>query len=259
MKKRKILWQSSTVIARFPDYKEAILRHAGRVLGPRFEVEVRGVEKGTPDIHFMAFDFLNNYQVFQSVTRAEAEGCAGVAIGCFLDPVLDELREVMNIPVLSLAETGMLTACMLGKRFAVVSYIPECNAKRYAELVHKYALTERCAGLTSFNLPFEELDKGFKDPARVIEKFTAAGREAVGKGAEVLLPACGCLNLILTENGINQVDGATVLDVSGTLMKMIELMIVLRETSGTQVSRRGFYESPSRESVRQIVKNYLTP
>jgi Asp/Glu/hydantoin racemase len=182
-----------------------------------------------------------------------------VAVGCFVDPILDELRELMDIPVLSLAETGMLTACMLGKRFSVVSYVPQLIRKRYAELVHKYGLGDRCAGLTSFDLPFEDLDKGFQNPSQAIERFQVAAREAVHQGAEVLLPGCGCLNLILAENGINRVEGATVLDVSGVLMKMTELMIVLGEVSGTRISRCGLYEAPLKSSVAKVMREYLSP
>ena len=257
MSRKKILWQSSTVIANFIDYNNAIKQHAEKILGSDYEIIVRGVNKGTPDLHFQTFDFLNNIQVFKSVTQAERNGASGVAIGCFLDPILDELREVLDIPVLSLGEAGMLTACMLGKRFSVISYVPQLNNKRYGELVHKYGLTERCAGLTSFDLPFEALDNGFTDPTGVIERFNTAALEAIDRGAEVLLPGCGCLNLILAQNGINQIKSATVLDVSGALMKLTEMMIVLREVSGTSISRRGYYEAPSKESIAKVIKQYL--
>lgn len=259
MTKRRMLWQSSTVIARFPDYRDAILRHAGKVLGPSWEVEVRGVDKGTPDLHFMAFDFLNNFQIYKSVTAAQPQGFDAVAIGCFVDPILDELREVMRIPVLSLAETGMLTACTLGRRFSIVSYVPQLVRKRYAELVHKYGLGERSAGLTSFELPFEELEKGYRNPGSVIDRFRTAAREAIRRGAEVLLPGCGSLNLILAENGVSDVDGATVLDVSGALMKSTEMMVVLGQVSGTRVSRCGLYEAPCEKSIAAVTRQYLTP
>jgi allantoin racemase len=256
MKKRRILWQSSQAVHKFPDYRNAILRHGEKILGPDFQIEVRGVDRGTPDTQFLAYDFLNNFQVFHSVVKAEKDGLDAVAIGCFLDPILDELREVMEIPVLSLGEAGMLTACMLGKRFSVITYVPQLKNKRFDELIHKYGLTERSVEIISFNLPFVELDKGFKDPSNAIEKFTAASKEAIEKGAEVLIPGCGCLNLILVENRINQIEGAAVVDVTGALMKMTEMMIVLREVSGTRVSRRGFNESPPREDIERVIKIY---
>ena len=108
----RILWQSSTNIAKYPAYAEAIKMHAKTILSPGSRLKVRGVPFGTSLLHFRAFDFMNNTEVFNSVVRAEREGYDAVAIGCFLDPVLQEAREIMDIPVLSLAEAGMHVACM---------------------------------------------------------------------------------------------------------------------------------------------------
>ena len=188
MAKYKILWQSSTAISGFPDYKNAIESHGEKILSSDFELTVRGVQAGTSDLHFMAFDFLNNWQLFDSVTNAEKEGYDAVAIGCFLDPILDELREIVNIPVMSLGEAGMLADCMLGKYFSVISYVPQSNNKIYRELVHKYGLSDRTAPLTSFDLPLTELEKGFKDPKPALERFEAAGQEAVRKGQRCCFP-----------------------------------------------------------------------
>jgi Asp/Glu/hydantoin racemase len=256
MRKYRILWQSSTAISGMPDYKKAIEDHGKKILSPNFELTVRGVKSGTSHLHFMAFDFLNNWQLFDSVTQAEKEGYDAVAIGCFFDPILDELREVMNIPVMSLAEAGMLTACMLGKYFSVVSYVPQNNNKLIAEVLHKIGLTHRATPFTSFDLPLNELEKGFKNPKPVLDRFEAAAGEAVGKGAEVILPGCGCLNLVIVNGGMHQVNGATVLDVSGALMKLTEMMIVLKEVSGTKVSRKGYYEAPTPEQLTEVLKIY---
>ena len=143
MKKHRILWHSNAVISNLPDYKAAILRHSEKILGPDFELEVRGVAKeaaGGKLIEFMAYEFLNNVNFFDSVTKSMREGFDALAIGCALDPTLDELREIVEVPVLSLTETGMLTACMLGKRFSIVSYVPQMVNKRFGELVRKYGL-----------------------------------------------------------------------------------------------------------------------
>lgn len=256
MGKYKILWQSATAISGFPDYKKAIEDHGKKILGSDFELTVRGVQKGTFDLHFMAFNFLNNSQVFDSVTTAEKEGYDAVAIGCFFDPILDELREIMDIPVVSLGEAGMLTACMLGKRFSAIAYVPQNNNKVFRELLHKYGLSSRAVPFTSFDLPLTELEKGFKDPKPVLERFEGAAREAVKQGAEVILPACGFLNLVIMHGRMNQVDGATVLDVSGALMKITEMMIVLREVSGTKISRIGYFEAPTKEKIQDVLRIY---
>lgn len=253
----RILWQSSTAIHRFPAYSQAIEAHAGRLLNPGTSLLIRGVQEGTNDLHFRAFDFLNNAQLFDSVVNAEREGCDAVAIGCFIDPILDELREVVDIPVMSLAETGMHLACMLGKRFSVLSYTAPLNGKFYAELVHKYGLQERAAPLVSFELPLDELEAALAgDPTNCLNRLREAGREAVAKGAEVLLLGCGVLNLIAVRNQVNQIEGATLLDVSGALMKMTEAMIALRRVSGVSVSRSGFYAKPTAEQLDKALRLY---
>jgi len=256
MSKYRVLWQSSTVIKEFPDYQRAIETHAKKVMAPDFELVVCGVERGTSEIHFMAFDFLNNTQLFDSVRQAEMEGYDGVAIGCFFDPLLDELREITDIPVTGLGESAMLSACMLGKRFSVISYIPQNNVKLIGNLIHKYGFSERVAPSTSFSVPLDELARGFRQPAPVVERFKEAAERAVKQGAEVLLPGCGVLNLILMNANVSEVAGATVLDVSGALMKLTEMMIILRKFSGTKTSRVGYYEAPPKELVDEVCQIY---
>jgi len=254
MAKYKMLWQSSTVIDGMPAYKEAIQAHGKKILGPDVELKVRGVKKGTSDIHYLSFDFLNNTLFFDSVVSAEKEGCDAVAIGCFLDPIIEELREIVDIPVMTLGEAAMLTACMLGKRFSIISYLPHINTKRVNDLVHHYGLSQRAAPFTHFDLSLPEMEEGFKGDLIAVEKFKKAAKEAVAKGADVLVPGCGCLNLILMNAKVNEVEGAPVLDISGALMKVTEMMIVLKKVSGTKISRVGYYESPPKEKIEEVLK-----
>ena len=60
MAKYTMLWQSSTVIDGMPAYKEAIEAHGKKILGPDVGLKVRGVKKGTSDIHYLAFVNLLN-------------------------------------------------------------------------------------------------------------------------------------------------------------------------------------------------------
>lgn len=147
----KILWQSSTPVHRYPSYVAAVERHAMKILAPGSSIVVRGVQKGCDQLAYQAFDMLNNIHVFDSVVRAEREGFDAVAIGCFLDPALDPLREIVDIPIVSLAETGMLTACMLGKRFSILSHNRLFNRKAYPELVEKYKLMHRACPWWTWN------------------------------------------------------------------------------------------------------------
>lgn len=112
----RIAWQSSKAVHKFPAYQRALEEHAGKVMSPGTSISMRGVKYEPSNLDYKCFDFLNNFQLFESVVSAEREGYDAVAVGCFFDPILEELREAVDIPVVSLAETSMHAACMLGRR-----------------------------------------------------------------------------------------------------------------------------------------------
>lgn len=249
MSRTRILWQSSTAVGGLPAYSEAIKRHAHRILGDEVEIDIRGVDSGTMDLHFFYFQFLNDQKVVNSILKASMEGYDGVAVGCFMDSGVHQAREITDMPVAGLAEASMLLSCMYGKKFSVVTYVRQMVEKRYDELVRLYGLQGRAAPMEYFDVSLEALAGSFDKPGPVLDAFTKACRKAVDKGAEVILPGCGLLNLISVENGLTKVEKATVLDASGALMKLLEAMIVLRRKSGVTVSRQGLYESPTQEQI----------
>ncbi len=253
----RILWQSSTPISKYPAYNAAIVAHAKRVLGPGTEVVVRGTLRPTFGTYTRAAFFLKSSDMMDSIVAAADEGFDGVGIGCFLDPILHELREILDIPVLGLAETGMHMACMLGHRFAVLSHSEALNVKVYDGLLDRYGLRARLSGLHSVHLPMSVLEEAITgDPAPAVALVTEAARKAVEQGAEVIVPGCGLLNLLCVQQGLNQVAGATVLDVTGALLKMTETMITLRRVSGMGVSRVGYYERPTESDVRRTLASF---
>lgn len=253
----RILWQSSTAIENYPAYGQAVRSHARERCAEGTTVDLRGVANATTQLHFKAFDFLNNRGLFESALRAEREGYDAVAIGCFLDPVLDDLKEVLDIPVLGMAETAMHLACTLGRRFAVLSHNAALNTKFHADLIVKYGLERHAGPLVSFDLPFPEMEAALAGkPTSCLARIEQAGREAVAQGSEVILLGCGLMNLIAIRSGLTEIDGAPVLDVSGALLKATESMVVLRRTSGLRVSRKGYYERPPEDVIESVAGCY---
>jgi Asp/Glu/hydantoin racemase len=106
-------------------------------------------------------------------TRAEAQIGGAVAlemladrhrdydaaiIGAFGDPGLFGARELFDIPIVGMAEASMLTACMLGRRFAIVTFA-RALGPWYQECVEMHGLSGRCAGIRMLDDPFESLDR----------------------------------------------------------------------------------------------------
>jgi allantoin racemase len=82
--------------------------------------------------------------------------CDAAIIAAFGDPGLFGARELFDIPVVGMAEASMLTACMLGRRFAIVTFA-RALGPWYQECVDMHGLTGRCAGILMLEDPFQSI------------------------------------------------------------------------------------------------------
>jgi allantoin racemase len=253
----RIAWQSSRPLHKFPAYVKQIEDHAARYMSPGTSLEVRGVAFGPPHLDYQLFDFLNNTEVLKSVVSAEREGFDAVAVGCVLDPILDELREAVDIPVVSFSETAMRVACSLGQRFSILTHNEPIATKYVSQLVERYGMGRSCAGVVNFDLSFEALEEAMKgSPEECHRLTTAAAEQAVKQGAEVIILGCGLLNLLAMRYGWHRFAGAPVLDVTGCLVKTAEMMVALRRVAQVEVSRIGYYARPSRQETDALYDLY---
>src|ERR1700712_5531479 len=67
-------------------------------------------------------------------------------IAAFGDPGLFGAPELFDLPVVGMAEASMLTACMLGRRFAIVTFAPTLGPW-YQEAVDANGPGGRCSGI----------------------------------------------------------------------------------------------------------------
>ena len=77
-------------------------------------------------------------------------------IAAFGDPGLFGARELFDIPVVGMAEASMLTACMLGRRFAIVTFA-KALGPWYQECVDMHGMTGRCAGIRMLDVAFRSV------------------------------------------------------------------------------------------------------
>ena len=92
-----------------------------------------------------------------------AAGCDAAIVAAFADPGLGGAKEMLDIPVVGLAEASMLTACMLGRRFGIVTFSPSLGPW-YREAVEYQLLTSRLASIRC-------LDATFKDISNVADEL----------------------------------------------------------------------------------------
>jgi allantoin racemase len=219
---------------------------------------VSGVDDGSMDLHFNAVVAMNSYGpggVLNKIMQAAEQGYDAVAIGCFLDPAMQEAREVVPIPVFGLGETSMLTACMYGHKFSGVAFHSK-QSQYYDRKAFEYGLAARHVPFGDLGIDFREVQKGFTEPGAMTERFVKECKRLGAQGAEVILAACATVNAIIRREKINEVDGILILDCNAVLLKTAEAMAELYKSIGLRASRRLLYQRPDGKSLDDWKKLY---
>jgi len=260
----RIWHQSFTVLSDLPAYEAGIAEHARKVLRPDSELVLHGQMPGTypgnypgDDIAYGLTFLMHGSQWIAAARTAEREGFDAYAMCTLPNPLLREIRSLVDIPVVGLGETAFHFATLYGQRFGVMLFIDRM-VPLYEEQIAAYGLRARCAAVRPSGLTFQDVLDGFADAAPAIRKFEAAARRLVTEtGADVIVPGELPLSLLLARSGVSRVDDVPVLDTLALTLKTAELMVDLRRECGLTASRQGFMNSvPGGERMDQIFAFY---
>lgn len=256
----KIWHQSFTDLDAFPQYRDTLQAHARQVMDDEAEVVVHGLRRGTypAGVAPMAFNsraglrIHNVLQVCDAARVAQAAGYDAFALGCFFDPGLTEARSLVSIPVVSLAETCLLTACSLGRKVGMIALTP-FQKMQTEDLALQYGLSARLSGVVSMSPAVDLFD--LENPAAVASiraRFVSACQQALAQGAEVIIPGDGVLNEFLVRHRLMEVEGAVVLDALGVLFHHAAFFARARAAGCLDVSRRLLYAQPTNAMRRHV-------
>lgn len=259
----KIWHQSFTVLNDLGPYHEALKKHFARVARPDTQIDLHGMNPGTyrsnypgMDIRHAALQHIHSLQFMMAAVDAQQQGYDVYAISTLPEPALREIRGLVDIPVVAYGESAMFTACMLGRKFGVLVFIDDMN-ELIAENARGHGLESRFAGAMPVGFTFNDVLKGFEDPSELLDRFRVAARKLIAVGADVIIPGEAPMNVLLAQNGLNEVDGVPVIDSLATWIKQAETMADLRRLCGTKPSRRGYYHTlPDLDRVNEIFSFY---
>lgn len=155
-------------------------------------------------------------------------GADGAIIAAFGDPGLMGARELFDIPVVGMAEAAMLTACMLGRRFSIVTFATALGPW-YRECVEQHGLTGRLASIRM-------LDGAFRSVSDVQEEKEAllvelANRAVSEDGADVVILAGGPLAGLAAK--VADRIPVPVFDQVAAAVKQVEALVTLRPRKAT--------------------------
>lgn len=226
-----------------------------KAAAPGTQVEVHGTREGAYGDQYRLFWHYNVREIIRNGLEAGTSGkFDAFVVANSLEPGMVELREVLDIPVISFMEGCCYTACQMGEKFALIvpneKFIP-----RYREIVYGYGIISRLAtieALASYGNT-RNFNQAFVDPKQeetCVAEILASARSCIDKGAEVVI-AIGAATTLMARKGIYQIDGVPLIDSYSLLVKLAEAAVAYKQLTGTHISRKRMYQSPPPELLQR--------
>ena len=187
-------------------------------------------KKGFPYISTKAEAQIAGTTVLEVIAEKQLEYDA-IIIAAFGDPGLIAARDLFNIPIIGLGEAAMLSACLFGKKFSIISFTNAMSAW-YEESVELLGLQDRYAGFRAIDGVVLSIDqiKSLQKDALV----DAANNAINVDGGDVIIfagaPLSGFKKIVQKE--IN----APIIDCAEAALKQAELAVIMNK--GTSVKKK---------------------
>ncbi len=169
-----------------------------------------------------------------------AGGCDVAVIAAFADPGLGGARELMPIPVIGMAEAAMLTACMLGRRFSIVTFATAIGPW-FRECVDYNGLTGRLASIRCVSGGFSDINTVQDEKQAAL--LAACHDAVVQDDADVVIlggaPLAGLAARIADRMPVPVVDGVA------AAVRQAEVLAALRPRKATA----GTFRTPDAKSI----------
>lgn len=185
-------------------------------------VEVAGVRPavGVTSVESHAEESIAAVGVLGLVRKHLADTDAFV-IACFGDTGVTAAREVATCPVVGMTEAGLLTACLLAHRFAIIT-LPARTIAHSDRVVRALGLEHRCM-VAAVDVPVSDLEL---DTTHLLPAFIEAARSAMAedRAEAVVLGCAGLADLVApltAELGVPVIDGvAAAVNIAAGLVAM---------------------------------------
>lgn len=165
----------------------------------------------------------------------------GVLIACFGDPGLYSIKEMLDYPVIGIAESSIMMANLMGQKFGLLVALDKAVALM-TDMVGQYGMRERCAAIEPLNISVLDVEKNKEES---IKKLIEVGKKAVSKGAEVLI--LGCAGMTGMKERIEKELGVPVIDPVECGYKVLEMMV----KGNFKISKKGLYMAPPEKKIKK--------
>ncbi|MFD2577720.1 aspartate/glutamate racemase family protein [Novosphingobium colocasiae] len=177
--------------------------------------------------------------IMRLVKEAEEAGFDAAFPGmCFGEYFLQDARQAVKIPVVGPAESAMMVAQLVGRKFAVITngdaFIPGMEENIRFHGWSGRAIAHRPVRAWDTDVIQLMADAYDGRPEQLVEEFDRLAVECVRDGADVVICGCNPYGAALSQVGYNTVAGTGVPVVTAlpSMIKMAEALVDLRRNVG---------------------------
>ena len=201
------------------------------------EVGIEAVSEGPASIESMYEEYLSIPATARRAVELEQEGWHAVILGCYGDPGLDAMRELVSIPVVGPGEATALLAASLGHRFSIIT-VTESAIPGMARQIRNVGVGEKLASVRAVEIPVLQLNE---DRQGTIEAVIEEGRKAINEDrADTLIVGCMSMGFLEIAEAAGAELGVPVLNPARVSLKFAEAIV----GAGLTHSRRAYLTPP---------------
>ena len=257
----RVWYQVLSSRAKTPEMFGVLQEHLDSLANQGTTVDIQGTAVGGFADQYSAFLHLDGARILDlALENFSGDSPPDVyAMANSLDPVVQGLREVLDVPVLTLMEVACSLAPSLGDRYGIL--VP--NRKfypMYRDLVASYGSASKLGAID--NLPYDRIldmrgifagDAGAADKcmSAVSDGFSRLG----DRGADIVIVP-GPVGMFLSHSGVTEFDGVRYLDAFGLLLKVAEGIAAM---PGLTTSRFWRYAKPPQALFEEALSEYDLP
>lgn len=254
----KIWCQSSGALGKddsWGPYDLSLRRHIKEMVRPGTQVDLYGTDFTIPGVgRYRSSIPIIQSQAIRNAMRAEEQGYDAFVQLSTNDAGVNEIRELVHIPVVFITESCLHMASLLADKFAFFTH-NEIGLQRITELAGRYGMTENMVPGGHLNcFGYAEIMDLFQNPQKHVDTVVRIAKEIGSRGANLLIPSALSFNQWLVDNNLREIDGITILDATAIAVKMAELMVELKSLGINRSPR--FYSRPQPEVMEGMRKVY---
>ncbi|MFD7242831.1 aspartate/glutamate racemase family protein [Streptomyces massasporeus] len=212
---------------------EEIVRGARAAAGPGTTVDGLTPAWGPASAEGWLDSYLSAAAVLDTLRTYDGPPYDAVVLAGFGEHGREGVRELVDAPVVDITEAAAHLACLLGRRYGVVTTL-ERSRGQIEDSLETAGVARNCAAIVGTGL--NVLDLG--DEERTETAFLVAAERACAAGAEVLV--LGCAGMTGLQRIVGEKLGLPVVDGVAAAIKLAESLVALGLTTG----RIGTYAEP---------------